>query len=77
MSEEPIQLTEYQISEQISGVSYFDGDQRQLVKAAVNIVSKKRGLEYDTVKEALKYLEKAGLISQGGVDSVLRRLFKK
>lgn len=77
MSEEPIQLSDYQISEQISGVSYFDGDQRQLVKAALSILSKKNRLDYESVKEMLKYLDRADLISSGGVESVLRRLFKK
>lgn len=78
MAEGKIQLSEYQISEAVSGSSYFSSDQSQLVKAALNIFSKKSGgLDTDSTKEMLQDLANTGLISSGGVDSVMRRLFNE
>lgn len=69
-------LTESQITAAVSGSSYFDSMQRQLVSAALIVMSRKRGgLEEHAAKEVLRDLEHANLISNGGVDSVMKRLF--
>lgn len=78
MADEKLQLSDYQIGNEVSGVSYFSGDQKTLVRAALNILSSKySGLEEGATKDMLRGLDNLGLISSGGVDSLMKRLFKK
>jgi len=77
MTNETIQLTEYQINTIVGEVSYFDNSQRDLVRAALAIYRRKHSnLDEDGVKDMLRDLSHAGLISEGGVDSVLKKMFK-
>lgn len=77
MAEDKKFLSEVQITAAVSGSSYFDSMQRQLVSAALIIISRKRGgLKEEDAKAVLRELEHAGLISNGGIDSVMKRLFK-
>lgn len=78
MSDEKLQLSDYQIGNEVSGVSYFSGTQKTFVRAALNILSSKSGgLDEGSTKDMLRGLENTGLISSGGIDSLMKRLFKK
>jgi len=77
MSEEKQQLSEYQIRELTGRLSYVSSAQCDLVDAALRVLQeKKRGLARDDVRETLRDLANAGLISSGVADSVVKKLFE-
>ena len=76
MPQENKQLSEYQIHELAGRLSYVSSAQRDLVDAALRVIQEKRqGLERGEVKETLRDLVGAGLISKGVADSVVKKLF--
>ena len=76
MPQENKQLSEYQIRELAGRLSYVSSAQRDLVDAALRVIQEKRqGLERGEVKETLRDLVGAGLISKGVADSVVKKLF--
>ena len=68
-------LTEYEIRQLTGRLSYASSAQRELVGATLRIVQEKRGgLSEGHVKDALRALVGAGLISDGVADSLLSKL---
>ncbi len=71
------QLSEHQIRELTGRLSYVSGAQRDLVDAALRVVQSKRGgLSKESVKDAMRGLTNAGLISDGAGDSLMKKLFE-
>lgn len=72
---ESIKLTDSQIHE-ITGFLDFDSRERQVVDVALEIYIRKHGgLMEDGIKDMLKHLESAGVLSESRRQKLVKKLF--